>query len=125
MTKARKALIEQLKIQSEPVTATTMAKHLPFDQATIYRNLHYLEEHGYAQSFILHCSEHGTERYYSYHSAKEGVHHHWFHCEVCHKFIDLGDCEHLMQLKQWEQEHGFLIHDHTFFLTGVCAFCKE
>jgi Fe2+ or Zn2+ uptake regulation protein len=30
-----------------------------------------------------------------------------------------------MQLKRWEQEHGFLIHDHTFFLTGVCAFCKE
>ena len=124
MTRARKALLEQLKAQSEPVSATALAKILPHDQATIYRNLHYLEEQGYAQSFILHCSEHGTERYYSYHRLQDGVHHHWFHCEQCHRFTDLGDCEHLMQLKTWEDEHGFVIHDHTFFLTGICALCK-
>jgi Fur family ferric uptake transcriptional regulator len=28
-------------------------------------------------------------------------------------------------LKRWEKQYGFTVSDHTFFLTGVCATCKE
>ncbi len=126
MTKARKAILEALKNQTEPVSATTLAKQpaLPYDPATIYRNLHYLEEQGLAQSFILHCTEHGTERYYSYRDKENGVHHHWFHCECCHRFIDLGTCAYTQQLQDWESQYGFTIHEHTFYLTGICSACK-
>jgi len=124
VTKARKTIMDILMKSEEPVSASTLAKDLPFDQATVYRNLHYLEDQGFAESFILHCSEHGTERYYSYRNAND-VHHHWFHCEMCHRFIDLGHCAYGQQLKEWEQSYGFTIHEHTFFLTGVCADCKS
>jgi Fur family ferric uptake transcriptional regulator len=121
------ALLELLKESKEPVSASMLSgdPSLPFDQATIYRNLHYLEEQGFAESFILHCTEHGTERYYSYRSRSAGVHHHWFHCEKCHTFIDLGGCAYQEQMKDWEKQYGFTISDHTFFLTGICASCKS
>ena len=111
----------------EPVSASLLLQHpsIRFDQATVYRNLHYLEETGMADSFILHCTEHGTERYYSYRSCEDGVHHHWFHCRTCHRFIDLGDCQYDEQLARWEQAYGFTVSDHTFFLTGQCKNCKD
>lgn len=111
----------------EPVSASHLLQHpsIRFDQATVYRNLHYLEEKGMADSFILHCTEHGTERYYSYRSCEDGVHHHWFHCRTCHRFIDLGDCQYDEQLARWEQAYGFTVSDHTFFLTGQCKNCKD
>lgn len=127
MTKARKALLDVLIHSRMPVCAADLVGHpdLPFDQATIYRNLHYLEDQGYADSFVLHCSDHGTERYYSYRRGSDGSHHHWFHCENCHKFIDLGGCGYANQLRHWESEYGFSIHDHTFFVTGICKECSK
>ena len=127
MTKPRKALLEVLRMSHEPVPASHLLQHpsIRFDQATVYRNLHYLEEKGMADSFILHCTEHGTERYYSYRSCEDGVHHHWFHCRTCHRFIDLGDCQYDEQLARWEQAYGFTVSDHTFFLTGQSKNCKH
>lgn len=127
MTKSRKALLEVLRMSHEPVSASHLLQHpsIRFDLATVYRNLHYLEEKGMADSFILHCTEHGTERYYSYRSCEDGVHHHWFHCRTCHRFIDLGDCQYDEQLARWEQAYGFTVSDHTFFLTGQCKNCKD
>lgn len=127
MTKARTAILQALAQAKEPVSATMVASQLGncCDPATVYRNLHFLEDHGYAQSFILHCSEHGTERYYTHRSAEDGHHHHWFHCEKCHSFIDLGDCQYHETLEQLENTYRFSIHEHTFFLTGICEACKQ
>ncbi|MGE4583620.1 MAG: Fur family transcriptional regulator [Sphaerochaeta sp.] len=126
MTKARKAILEALRLSPIPVSAISLVSQLglAYDQATIYRNLHYLEDQGMAESFILHCSEQGTVRYYSYRNREDGVHHHWFHCERCHRFIDLGSCNYTEQLQQWEKDYGFVITDHTFFLTGICDSCN-
>ncbi|MDD4574232.1 MAG: transcriptional repressor [Sphaerochaeta sp.] len=125
MTKARKAILARLKSAKQPISVTELAKQLSdfCNPATVYRNLHYLESNNLATSFVLHCSDHGTERYYS---AKEGKgHHHWFHCESCHQFIDLGGCFYTEQMRQFETKHGFTVHDHTFYLTGVCEDCKQ
>ncbi len=125
MTKARKTIFLALENAREPISASELAKQLSdfCDPATVYRNLHYLEKNNLATSFILHCSEHGTERYYS---AKEGNdHHHWFHCEHCHCFIDLGGCIYAGYVRQLEAEHGFRVNDHTFYLTGICQRCKQ
>jgi len=125
MTKARQAILKALEKAKEPISVTEMAKQLNdfCDPATVYRNLHYLEKNNLATSFILHCSEHGTERYYSAKGGKE--HHHWFHCEKCHRFIDLGGCFYTEQVRQFEAEHGFTVNDHTFYLTGICQDCRQ
>jgi len=125
MTKARRAILEGLENAQSPISVTGLAKQLSdfCDPATVYRNLHYLEKNNLATSFILHCSEHGTERYYSAKSGKD--HHHWFHCEHCHRFIDLGGCFYAEQVRHFEAEHGFTVNDHTFYLTGICKACKH
>ena len=130
MTKARKAILETLVHAAEPLTAASVhaAAGILVDQVTVYRTLHFLEEKGLAESFILHCADHGTERYYT--SAPdagsgEPVHRHWFHCERCHRFIDLGECTLAALVRGYETEYGLAVHSHTLYLTGICSQCKE
>jgi len=126
MTKARRSLLHVLEQASEPLSVSALLQHpdVNCNQATVYRSLHYLEQRGYLDSFVLHCTDHGTERYYSC-TKEQAEHSHWFHCTVCHRFIDLGACLMKEDLKRWEKQYGFTVSDHTFFLTGVCATCKE
>lgn len=125
MTKARRSLLSILQHATEPLSVSALLQHseVHCNQATVYRSLHYLESEGYLDSFVLHCTDHGTERYYSCRSA-EARHSHWFHCTVCHRFTGLGGCILQEELTRWEEEYGFSICDHTFFLTGVCQSCK-
>jgi Fur family ferric uptake transcriptional regulator len=127
MTKSRIAVLTLLEKATKPLCASQIVSLVSgqCDPATIYRTLHYLEEHGYASSFILHCSAHGTERYYSVADETGLGHHHWFHCEQCHRFIDLGGCSLDSMLHTFEKENDLIITDHTFFLTGICPECKK
>ncbi|MFA7643534.1 MAG: transcriptional repressor [Sphaerochaetaceae bacterium] len=129
MTKARKAVLKVLQEAKWPLTAgeISMLVEIPCDPVTIYRNLHQLEDQGYADSFVLHCSEHGTERYYTgLRDGEDSVkHHHWFHCERCHAFIDLGDCRMNPLLESYSAELGIRITGHTLYVTGTCPSCQE
>ncbi len=126
MTKIRRGLLQILEQASEPLSVSALLQHpeVGCNQATVYRSLHYLEQSGYLDSFVLHCTDHGTERYYSA-VTEASKHTHWFHCTVCHRFTDIGACLLDEELKRWERQYGFTITDHTFFLTGVCDRCKE
>ena len=122
MTKAREAALAALRASAEPLSAAGVlsAIGMDCDQATIYRALHYLEERDLAESFILHCDEHGTERYY----VSAGTQHsHWFHCESCHRFIDLGRCRIGDLAADIEQERGMLVRRHVLYFTGLCPDC--
>ncbi len=128
MTKARQAVIEVLASSAEPLSAAAVFQYLGSccDQATVYRTLHYLEEHGFADSFILHCEEHGTERYYTALAGGDGKpapHRHWFHCERCHRFIDLGGCKIDRLVSEYETEYGIQVKSHTLYFTGLCGGC--
>lgn len=129
MTKARKATLEVLRMAERPLTATEVSERIPItcNPVTIYRTLHFLEEHGFADSFVLHCSEHGTERYYSPLDSESGspLHHHWFHCERCHRFIDLGDCRIEPLLEGYRSQFGIAVTSHTLYLTGICPECSS
>jgi len=129
MTRARESILQVLKNATQPLSATDVANRTTHrcDQATIYRTLHYLEDHGYAQSFVLHCSEHGTERYYTAIDDDGPItgHHHWFHCQQCHTFIDLGDCRIESMLNGYEEELGLKVKTHTLYVTGICASCMR
>lgn len=126
MTKARLVILSLLREADEPLSAQKIAAKLNgcCDQVTIYRTLQYLEHHGYADSFILHCSAYGTQRYYSATPQKsEQAHHHWFHCEKCHRFIDLGDCKIDYLSDVYAKEHHIKVTSHTLYFTGICDAC--
>lgn len=92
------------------------------DLATVYRALHYLEDAGLSESFVLYCSEHGVERYYV---SRKSTHRHWFHCESCHRFIDLGACRIGCIVADVEREMGLKVTKHTMYLSGICADCAN
>jgi Fur family transcriptional regulator, ferric uptake regulator len=124
MTKARKAVLATLDQAREPLSAADVVDrvHGACDQATVYRALHYLENSGFAESFVLSCSEHGVERYYA---SRNAPHRHWFHCESCHRFIDLGLCRIGGLVTQLEEDHSLKVSRHTLYLTGTCRDCAE
>ncbi len=129
MTKARKATLDALVNAPEPLSATAVSARLGelCDQATVYRTLHYLEENGFAESFILHCDEHGTERYYSAirgDGDRKIPHRHWFHCEHCHRFIAIGACTISQLVESFEQEQAVSVNRHVLYFTGLCADCR-
>jgi len=123
MTKARIHVLETIAQAKEPVSARQLCGKFQndHDPATIYRALHYLEEKGRLDSFILHSSEHGTERDYVLHVAE---HRHWFHCERCHRFTDLGLCQFDALVAKMSAEKGLIVTSHTFYATGVCPDCR-
>ncbi|MDX9783137.1 MAG: transcriptional repressor [Spirochaetia bacterium] len=124
MTKARQAIKLLLDKAEKPLSALDLGQGLEglCDLATVYRSLHYLEEKGFAESFVLHCSAHGTERYYV---SREAPHRHWFHCERCHRFVDLGACRIGPLLKSMEADAGVQIRHHALYATGLCEACSE
>jgi len=130
MTKARKATLDTLVDAPEPLSATAVSARLGelCDQATVYRTLHFLEEKGFAESFVLHCEEHGTERYYSAiradDSDREIPHRHWFHCEACHRFIAIGACTVSQLVERFEQEQSVSVSRHVLYFTGLCSDCR-
>lgn len=133
MTKCRKEILDMLAAASEPLSAADLFGRMTgADQVTVYRTLHYLEEHGFAESFVLHCdahacAAHAAKRYYTASvdsSGGERGHRHWFHCEKCHRFIDLGSCRMDELVREYERENGIVVKTHTLYLTGLCADCR-
>jgi Fur family transcriptional regulator, ferric uptake regulator len=122
MTRARLAVLAALDAAAEPLSAAGVIAAIgcACDQATVYRALHYLEESGCAESFVLQCDEHGVERYFASRSA---AHRHWFHCVACHRFIDLGACRIGGMIGEVERELGVRVARHTLYMTGTCPSC--
>lgn len=122
MTKAREAVNRVLAEAIRPLSALEVGVMVGAlcDTATVYRALHYLEGQGMAESFVLHCEAHGTERYYVSVSSK---HRHWFHCERCHSFVDLGTCTMEPLLADMAFSAGVSIRHHTLYATGLCSSC--
>jgi Fur family transcriptional regulator, ferric uptake regulator len=122
VTKARAAAMEALDKAAGPLTAAEVLSAIDAacDQATVYRALHFLEDEGLAESFVLHCDAHGTERYYV---SRNAPHRHWLHCGRCHRFADLGECAIGPLVKRLEDCCGVKIASHVMYFTGTCARC--
>jgi Fur family ferric uptake transcriptional regulator len=122
-------MLDLLLGSGEPLAAADVYNRMGagIDPVTVYRTLHYLEERGFAESFILHCESHGTKRYYTASASgidSDHVHHHWFHCERCHRFTDLGNCKMDALIGEYERDTGIEIKTHTLYMTGICAKCR-
>ena len=126
MTKARQEVLSILCEATEPLPASAIVGKIisSMDQATVYRALHFLEENGFAESFVLHCTSHGTERYYTVvEKSGDSTHHHWFHCEQCHSFTDLGSCILSSVIPEYEKKFLIKVNTHTVYVTGLCSTC--
>ena len=146
MTRARAAILAVLSAADEPLTAQTVharaaavpvksgtarsadggggaEKTISFDPVTAYRALRWLEDNGHIDSFVLNCSEHGTERYWFPHNG-ENSHRHWFHCESCHCFVYLGECRLKALAGEYERAKDIEVRSHSLYFTGLCAQCK-
>lgn len=128
MTRSRKQVLAVLQRARQPLSAAAVHHELGLccDQATVYRTLHYLEEQDLAESFVLHCSEHGTERYYTAILGEDGEplpHRHWFHCTRCHAFIELGNCAVSAMVRAFEDSQHVSVEHHVLYLTGLCHTC--
>ncbi len=124
MTKSRQQVLDILNASKEPLSASQIFKltGTSCNQATVYRILYYLESEGYAESFVLHCDEHGTERYFS---SLGTSHKHWFHCECCHRFIDMGDCVIKPFVNSFEKKEHVKVNRHVLYAIGVCPSCEK
>jgi Fur family transcriptional regulator, ferric uptake regulator len=124
VTKARAAVLAAVDAAPRPLSAADVAEALSgvCDQATVYRALHYLEGVGDLESFVLYCAEHGVERYYV---TRKADHRHWFHCESCHRFLDIGTCKVGGLVSEAEAEFGFRVSSHSFYMTGTCSRCLK
>lgn len=130
MTSIRKQALDILLSSEKPLSAAALYERLEnqCDQATVYRTLHYFEEQGYAESFVLHCDEHGTERYYTAVRDAQGLplpHRHWFHCEGCHQFTQITTCGIAGVVKTFERQSGARVTNHILYLMGLCAACQK
>lgn len=123
MTKSRSAVLEALASGRHPLSAAELVGRLGglCDQATVYRALAWLESAGEVQSFSLRCAEHRSERYY----MAAAAHHHWLHCEACHRFIDLGDCRLGELCGRIEAEYGVRVTGHSLNFSGYCPRCLK
>ncbi len=122
MTRARAAVLSAIDAAATPLAAADVVATLAgiCDQATVYRALHHLENGGNLESFVLYCAEHGVERYYV---TRKAAHRHWFHCESCHCFLDIGTCKVGGLVSTVERELGVRVSQHTFYMTGLCPSC--
>ena len=130
MTKARLSILEILIGYMEPKSALDIFSLVEkeMNQVTVYRTLHYLETKGFVDSFILHCTQKGTERYYvarADNSENTCSHHHWFHCEHCHSFTDLGSCQIESLISTYNNENNITILHHNLSLSGICHSCQQ
>lgn len=125
MTRARNAIMSVLAAAVGPLSAAQVRDSLEAsrcDQATVYRTLEHLEQAGKAESFVLRCTEHGTQRYFV---STARPHHHWFHCESCHCFIDIGNCRLGAVTAEIEREQGLEVRRHSMYFSGLCGACRE
>jgi Fur family transcriptional regulator, ferric uptake regulator len=125
MTRARISILTALDAAEEPLSAAGVLERLESsccDQATVYRSLDHLEQSGKVESFVLRCTEHGTQRYFV---SASRPHRHWFHCESCHRFIDIGKCRLGDLAAEIESEHGLEIRRHSLYFSGLCAQCRR
>ncbi len=121
LTRNRQKVIETLQRAQQPLSAAEIVTRVngAMDQATVYRSLLFLEDRYLIESFLFECKIEGILKYYT---AKSQTHYHYFHCEKCHRFIAVEQCN-LHSIAEIERKHNITINNHTVCYRGICAEC--
>lgn len=121
LNKNRKKIIDYIKDYNEPVNAQVIVNFFKneMDQATVYRNLIYLEKNQYIEGFIYNCHDAGAVKFYY---QKNENHFHFFHCKECHHFQAIEECNN-KKVKELETQNNIKIDNHIIYYTGICNKC--
>ena len=120
-TRQRLSVLEVLAAEPNDATAQEIHERLRrrgerVGLATVYRTLAALSDGGAVDTLVHRPGE------ICYRLCGQGHHHHLF-CSVCHRVVELDQCE----LEPWLDElgaaHGFAVTTHSVEVTGVCAEC--
>jgi Fur family ferric uptake transcriptional regulator len=120
-TLQRTVILRALKNAAGPVTPKELRnlarKELEnMGLATIYRNLHRLEEQGEVVAVYL---PNDSTRY----EPSGRGHHHHFRCESCGSVLELSSS--CPTSEGITLPRGFLVHGHELVLYGLCIDCQK
>lgn len=122
-TPLRRALLQVLLRQEEPVSVQALAEALSLEglnpnASTLYRQLETLVEHGVVQSVVL------NPKVQLFEITQE--HHHHFVCESCSDVLDVHSEEVESAFHKFERElskKGLSIQKHELTFFGACQAC--
>lgn len=118
--KNRQKIFDYIESHNEPINPQIVVEYFKndMDQATVYRNLNYLEKNQYIEGFIFSCIDSGTAKFY----YPKNKHHHFLHCKVCHHFQKVEECT-KNRIEKLEEKNNIKIESHVMYYTGICNKC--
>jgi Fur family ferric uptake transcriptional regulator len=120
----RRDILAYLEGAQNPVSAREIFKGMHLEKKTafssVYRALWYLEENGLVSGFSVPCDSCGKDRYFT--DAARG-HRHYFHCDTCHRFIEIGECP--VDISGIERKYGVTVRRHSVTYSGTCKKCGK
>jgi len=121
LTKQRAAILKYLQGVKTHPSAQSVFKALlkSFPQisfGTVYRNLNFLQEHGYCKEFVL-----GKVSRFD---GRVDSHIHLI-CDQCLSIVDLDDKKSVIQLKKLAGRERFHYRFGNFEIHGFCAACMK
>jgi Fur family ferric uptake transcriptional regulator len=122
ITAPRQAILDVLRRHQHPLTNKEIHEALGkdgCDLATVYRNLHTLEEMGLVRRFDF---GDGTARFELLPEGDDGHHHHLI-CTQCAHIVEVDDCFPPVLEETLARRHGFSGITPRLEVFGLCAKC--
>lgn len=121
ITGPRQAILDVLRRHASPLTNREIHAALGKDDcdlATIYRNMHTLQEMGLVRRFDF---GDGTARF---ELATDDSHHHHLVCRQCSMVVEIDDCFPAALEQELARRHGFTQLTHRLEFFGLCPRCQ-
>jgi Fur family ferric uptake transcriptional regulator len=123
ITGPRQAILDVLRQHQHPLTNKEIHEALGgrgCDLATVYRNLHTLEDMGLVRRFDFGDA---TARFELLPEGDDGHHHHLI-CTRCARIVEIEDCFPAELERALARRHGFVNITHRLEFFGLCDQCS-
>lgn len=124
ITGPRQAILDVLRKHQHPLSNKEIHAALggeTCDLATVYRNLHTLEDMGLVRRFDL---GDGVARFELLDENDDGHHHHLV-CTACSAIVEIEDCVPAELEQRIAERHGFRNISHRLEFFGLCPKCSH
>lgn len=124
ITTTRESILRFLEKQEAPTNAKEILAHLKkkklsVNKTTVYREIHFLYEHGYIQEVFV---DHGIR----YIELAHKDHHHHIRCSNCGDMRDIEVQAAISNdIQRIQKKTKFTITDHIIEFIGLCPSCKK
>ena len=120
-TSQRVAVLAELALEPNDATAQILWQRMragsnaSIGLATVYRTLALLRDRG-----VVDALPHGDEL--CYRLCTPGHHHHLV-CRICHRIVEVDECDIDDWAKKVAERHGFAAAEHEVEISGICSEC--